>query len=261
VREHGEAPFAVAVLHGGPGLPGSVRSLAERLSWSQGVLEPFQHAGSLDGQVDELATTLEGYAEPPVTVVGWSWGAMLGYVLASRHPELVAKLVLVASAAFDEEAAATITRTRIARLDGTDRSEAERLRRRLAGSADVRIARRYAALMQKADSYEPMAVEPELDAWQPRVNRQVWADAVALRKNGELLELGRAITCPVLAVHGDHDPHPAEAVEKPLAAVLADFRFVLLEQCGHIPWLETYAVEPFYDLLEAELPPPPAEPQ
>ena len=57
----------------------------------------------------------------------------------------------------------------------------------------------------------------------------------------------------VLSIHGNHDPHPAEGVQKPLTAVLADFRFVLLERCGHTPWLERQARDEFYRVLRTEL--------
>jgi pimeloyl-ACP methyl ester carboxylesterase len=57
----------------------------------------------------------------------------------------------------------------------------------------------------------------------------------------------------VIAIHGDYDPHPAEGVQKPLSSVLRDFRFVLLEKCGHTPWLERQARESFYHILKEEI--------
>jgi pimeloyl-ACP methyl ester carboxylesterase len=57
----------------------------------------------------------------------------------------------------------------------------------------------------------------------------------------------------VVAIHGDYDPHPAEGVREPLSRVLSDFRFVTLEKCGHLPWIERHAKEPFYDLLRREI--------
>ena len=59
----------------------------------------------------------------------------------------------------------------------------------------------------------------------------------------------------MLAIHGNYDPHAAEGVREPLARVLADFRFVLLERCGHLPWIERQAREEFYRLLSDALPP------
>jgi pimeloyl-ACP methyl ester carboxylesterase len=81
----------------------------------------------------------------------------------------------------------------------------------------------------------------------------VWAEASALRSSGALIALAGEIRCPVVAVHGDHDPHPAAGVREPLERDLKDFRFLLLERCGHEPWRERHARDRFYSLLEDEL--------
>ena len=45
-----------------------------------------------------------------------------------------------------------------------------------------------------------------------------------------------------MAIHGDYDPHPASGVKEPLSRILRDFRFILLDHCGHTPWKEVEAV-------------------
>ena len=74
-----------------------------------------------------------------------------------------------------------------------------------------------------------------------------------LRRNGKLLELGEYIRCPVVAIHGDYDPHPAEGVQTPLSAILKNFRFILVNNCGHKPWIEREARDKFYGILKEEL--------
>ncbi|MFA6333645.1 MAG: alpha/beta hydrolase, partial [Methanoregula sp.] len=81
------------------------------------------------------------------------------------------------------------------------------------------------------------------------VFRGVWDEACDLREKAILLQMGKAIKCPVVAIHGDWDPHPAEGVNDPLAKVLPDFQFVLLEKCGHRPWIERTASDAFYKTL------------
>ncbi|MFO7996195.1 MAG: alpha/beta hydrolase, partial [Dehalococcoidia bacterium] len=71
--------------------------------------------------------------------------------------------------------------------------------------------------------------------------------------SGQLLEIIRRIKCPVLAIHGDYDPHPAHGVKDPLSRAIKDFRFVLLEKCGHYPWRERKARDMFYCILNAEI--------
>ena len=48
-------------------------------------------------------------------------------------------------------------------------------------------------------------------------------------------------------------PHPPEGVQKPLSAVLKDFRFILLKNCGHLPWIERQARDNFYAVLKEAL--------
>jgi pimeloyl-ACP methyl ester carboxylesterase len=81
----------------------------------------------------------------------------------------------------------------------------------------------------------------------------VWPQAAALRATGELLRRVATITCPVVAIHGDCDPHPVEGIQQPLAARVKDFRMIILAQCGHTPWCERHAMERFFQILEHEL--------
>jgi len=81
----------------------------------------------------------------------------------------------------------------------------------------------------------------------------VWTEAARLRQTGMLLEYAAAIACPIVAIHGDYDPHPASGVRDPLQRVGRDVRFVLLRDCGHAPWKERYARDEFYATLRHEL--------
>ena len=57
----------------------------------------------------------------------------------------------------------------------------------------------------------------------------------------------------IIAIHGDHDPQPAEGVQRPLSRIIKDFRFILLEKCGHKPWVERSARDRFYTILKSEI--------
>ncbi len=226
-----------------------------------GVLEPIQTATSLDGQVAELGALVAAHGDPPVALVGYSWGAWLSFILAAREPALVRKLILVSSGPFEARYVAQLRATRMARLDAGERAEFEEVVAALgapdAGGQDALLAR-LGALSARSDAYD-LLDDPGADS--DRVGargdlfRAVWGEAAALRRSGRLLALGQRIRCPVVAIHGDHDPHPAEGVCEPLAGVLADFRFVLLARCGHTPWRERHAREAFYAALRGELGP------
>jgi pimeloyl-ACP methyl ester carboxylesterase len=256
LRKYGEPPFHIAVLHGGPGGPGYMAPVARELSAEWGVLEPLQTADSLEGQVQELQTVLANSANLPVILVGSSWGAVLGFIVSARYPELVQKLLMIGSAAFDDQYATKIQEIRFSRLDAEERVEARSLMKLLGDPAcrqkDAPFAR-LAALFAKADAYDPVTLDIEILDYQYHVYQKVWHDASELRHSGKLLELGKKIECPAVAIHGDYDPHPAESIEKPLAAILRDFRFILLDRCGHLPWIERQAKDEFYAILREEL--------
>ena len=112
---------------------------------------------------------------------------------------------------------------------------------------------RFGALFSKADAYDPMTYELEVIDYQVAIYEGVWRDAAELRRSGKLLELGKQVKCPVVAIHGDYDPHPAEGVRKPLSTTLENFRFILLRNCGPMHWIERKARDAFYDILREEL--------
>ncbi len=256
LRTYGDAPFRVAVLHGGPGAPGYMAPVARELARKRGVLEPLQTADSLDGQVEELAEVLAAHAAGPTTLIGSSWGALLGFIVAARHPALVKKLVLVGSAAFEDRYAAGIRAARLERLAPDERQELETLLDLLgdpfASGKDAAVLRE-SELLTKADHCDPLTLDTEVIAHQLELHQKVWGEAAELRRTGALLDLAEHIRCPVLAIHGDSDPHPVAGVCAPLARVLTDFRFVLLGRCGHLPWIERGAREAFFQVLEDEL--------
>jgi len=239
--------------------------VARHLARRRGILEPIQTATSLDGQVEELRTTLDERSQPPVTLIGFSWGAWLSFIVAARYPALVRKLVLVGSGPFEERYVEQVQETRLARLSEGERAAFEDTLRALndptaASAASARekdaLLARLGALAAKTDGYDPLAeaTEPaDRVTTRGEVFQRVWTEAAQLRRTGELLDLGWRIRCPVVAIHGDYDPHPAEGVRQPLAGVLGQFRFIRLEHCGHKPWVEQQARDAFYRALEEEL--------
>jgi pimeloyl-ACP methyl ester carboxylesterase len=256
LRSYGKPPYAVAVVHGGPGAPGDLAPVARELAALGGVLEPLQTRDSVAGQIKELCDVLRENAAPPVVLIGHSWGAWLVYMVAARYPDLVKKLVLVGAGPFEEKYAGDILSTRLGRLSEAERDEFWQIVAALDSAAPGETAvlmEKFGALMMKADAFDPLPQNSEALDFSYEINRKVSAGAGRLRASGELLRMGERIACPVVAVHGDYDPHPAEGVQRPLARVLGDFRFVLLEKCGHEPWIERWARDRFYEILKDEL--------
>jgi pimeloyl-ACP methyl ester carboxylesterase len=256
LRTYGSPPFAVAVLHGGPGALGSMAAVARTLAAEWGVLEPLQDGLSIGAQVEELRAMLDQHADPPVMLVGSSWGAMLGLIFAAQHPALVRKLILVGSGPLDARYAAGISETRLGRLSDEERHQLDALVTTLDDPAVADKSATLAAigaLSARADGFDPIPASAEEVDVRYEVFQRVWAEAAELRAGGGFRELARRVTCPVVAIHGDYDPHPAAGVRDPLAAILPDFRFISLERCGHEPWIERHAREEFYRILRDEL--------
>ena len=256
LRTYGNPPFNIAVIHGGPGAAGEMAPVARELASGWGLLEPLQTAASLEGQIEELATVLGQDGALPVTLIGFSWGAWLSFLVAAREPALVKKLILIGSGSYEEQYAAGIPETRFSRFSEEEKKEVQALREVVDNPmAEARDSafKRFGELFSKADAYDPVMNESDVIDYQVEIFHSVWKDAAELRRSGKLLELGQQIHCPVVAIHGDYDAHPVEGVQKPLSAALDSFRLILLENCGHRPWIERQARDRFYQILKEEL--------
>jgi pimeloyl-ACP methyl ester carboxylesterase len=258
LRTYGTKPFDVAVIHGGPGAPGEMAPVARELSNIKGVLEPLQTAITLEGQVQELEVVLKENGDLPLALIGFSWGAMLSFIFAAHYPSFVKKLILVGSGAYEEKYAANIMKTRLSHLDEEEREDVLFLMETLNDPAiededkDAVMAR-FGRLMSKADSYDPLPHDDEILEYQYDIHRRIWEEVGELRRSGKLLELGQRIQCLVVSIHGDYDTHLPEGVREPLSVTIKDFKFVLLEKCGHKPWIERNARDEFYKILRNEV--------
>lgn len=251
-RKYGKAPYSIVLLHGGPGAAGEMAPLALELFPFFGILEPFQTQTSIDRQIQELRNILADHADCPVTLVGFSWGAWLAYLFTAHHPQWVKKLVLIGCPPFEEKYAKDIMKNRYERLTPDDGSEVEDMFRRfdfLVENNDNAAFAKIGKIIEKADAFAPVEdistiIDYRIDIFYP-----VWQEAAMLRRQGKILEIGYQILCPTLAIHGDYDVHPASGVQTPLSTVMPNFRFVLLENCGHKPWIEQHACQTFYRIL------------
>lgn len=251
-RRYGHPPFTVAVLHGGPGALGEMQPVAKAIAAHYGTLEPLLSAPSLETQIQDLRLHLQASGELPVILCGHSFGAWLAYLFAARYPSMVKKLILVSSGPFEDRYANDVVKTRLRRLSPDKQRSLADLQQAITtatGAEQDRLFSRIGQLLFTVDSYNPFPYEEISVEYRYQTFKCVWSEADTLRRTGGLLREGRRIRCPVTAIHGDYDPHPAEGVQKPLSKILSDFHFTLLEHCGHYPWLERQAAHGFYQHL------------
>ncbi len=255
-RKYGQSPFSVVVVHGGPGATGSVKPLCETLGSSVGVLEPFQTEKTVLGQIEELHTLINQHADAPVILIGHSWGAMLGFMVAASYPEKVKKLILVSSGMLEDLHLDDLRKKRESKLTQEEALELTRLRKHftnLKSESMDDVFRQYGRLMDKIDSHNPLEIPFDDEHYSYDVFASIWQEAFAMRKRGEMMTMGQNITCEVVAIHGDQDPHPDYAIKASLEKVIKNPRFYTLRNCGHTPWKERDAEELFYEILAKEL--------
>lgn len=255
-RKYGLAPYSICVIHGGPGAPGSLAPLASELSKHTGILEPFQTEASIKGQLKELDDIIENKSDKPVILIGHSWGAWLSLIYAGTFIGKVKKLVLIGSGALTEDYAHQVSITRIGRLKEKEKmelKELERLLRDPSAKDKDRLMEEYSVLMHKTDSFDPFPFRDDCVAYQPEILLSIWSEAAEMRRNGNLLAKVYTLTCPVVIMHGDYDPHPWQGVVNPLRDRGMNFTFILLKRCGHEPWNEKQAKGSFYKFLLKEL--------
>lgn len=258
MRKYGNQPYHIAVIHGGPGAPGTMGPVAKELSKKISVIEPFQAALSIDEQILELKTILENESNSafPVILIGHSWGAWLSYIFAAKYPKLVKKLILIGSGSFETKYVSAMNKKRKNSLSEEENNRVGILYKQLVNKFIPNkkdVLKEFGALMSKADSFSPISNENDTLDFNIDIFNNCMKEINVLRNSKELLNLGRDIECPVIAIHGEYDSHSYEGVEKPLSNVLKDFKFILLEKCGHTPWNEFYAKDEFYEILFNEI--------
>ncbi|MBV6521871.1 MAG: Proline iminopeptidase [Gemmatimonadaceae bacterium] len=240
------------VLHGGPGahhdylLPQFLR-----LSKTHRAFFYDQRGGGRSKSDDSTAVTWTTHVADlgrvatelpvqPLTLVGYSWGALLALLYsleARRRDDLPAptRLVLVDPApiarryrdAFEEEfqrrqAAPAVAAVRAALLaSGLRDSDPPRYRQRL---FELGVSGYFADPARSRD-LTPFRVTG-------KVQQSVWESLGEYDLSASLADL----RIPSLVVHGRRDPIPLESSET--AARALDARFLVLEASGHVPYVE-----------------------
>jgi pimeloyl-ACP methyl ester carboxylesterase len=255
LRTYGAEPYDVVLLHGGPGAPGTLESVGRRLSISFGVLEPLILSLSVEAQLAELHSIVLNHSSKPLFFIGHSWGAWLSVIYASRYPDLVKKVIMIGAPPFEEKYVQRIEETRLSRL-----TEAEKPLFNLAlkqlislSSGEEIFSPELVSFLTRTDIFEALPGESITSGFYPAVYRNVWDEASQIRSTGKLMDYTKDTRCQLVAIHGDFDPHPFEGVKDPLGGAISNFRFNLIERCGHYPWKEKYGKDILYKIFYKEM--------
>jgi pimeloyl-ACP methyl ester carboxylesterase len=264
VRAYGQTGDWVVLLHGGPGAPGEMAPVARRLCRQFHILEPLQRSGGAEPltaacHVADLRKVLQGPLQAgPVRLVGFSWGAMLALTYAAREPEGIDRLVLIGCGTFDSYARAIYERRMTERTGADERRRLDRIASMLAAETDPDrrngLLSEMGAICTQIQAFDPVG-GPSLETLRcdERAFRETWADVLSLQEQGvQPAEFAR-IRVPVTMIHGADDPHPGRSIYESLQRFVPSLRYRELPRCGHKPWIERHAAEPFYAMLAAAL--------
>jgi proline iminopeptidase len=191
-------------------------------------------------QVNDLVRVVNEFDLDPLSIVGYSWGALLAMLHALdaardpaiRHPR---RLLLVSPAPISRKLREVF--------------EAEMTRRQLAPEvAGLRAELAASGLRERdPDGYRQRAFELSVAGYfaDPRRATNLTPFRVTGKVQQSIWEsLGHydlapdldTIRCPSMIVHGRQDPIPIQSSET--AAAQLGSRFVVLDDCGHVPYVE-----------------------
>lgn len=257
IRRYGTGGPQVVLLHGGPGAPGSLAGLARALATDCRVVEHLQPTWEQGGRtvadhVEDVRATLEELGIERPHLVGWSWGAMLGLAFAAERLRPLANLILIGSGTFDLEARAELVRRRDARQEAPEvRDRIAEIRARLASDDPLEADRALGELgqaMTDLDLVDPLPAEADDEArvtFDRRGHESSWNDMLRLQGDGTYPARFARIEERVVMLHGEEDTHPGRLIHASLAPHVGRLEFVEFPRCGHYPWRERQAREPF----------------
>ncbi|UCG86983.1 MAG: alpha/beta hydrolase [Gemmatimonadota bacterium] len=260
VRYKGRGPDVV-VLHGGPGA--DLRSLLpqfDSLARSRRLIYYDQRGcgGSrapggapLDWRqhVADLVGLLDCWEISAAHVAGYSWGGLLALLFAIAHKDRVASLALISPAPATFRERTDFLQRLSARMD---HPWIVTQRRQLEGSglryADPAAFRQRAFELTVAPYFKNPADSVGLSQSlvSARVREAVWRSLGRYDIAQDLVTL----SLPALVLHGRHDPIPLAAAER--IATLLGARFEVLENSGHMPFIEEF--DRFVAVLDEFLP-------
>lgn len=227
--------LSLVLLHGWGAHAGVWTDVIARLDLGQAVIAPdFPGGGSvasaaactMDGVVDELAAI----APERCVLAGWSLGGQLALLWASRHPQQVARVVLVAS-----------TPRFVSAPDWAHGMAADTLAGFAAElAADPAATLRRFLLLETRGDAQARAVarrlEVMLDA-RPPADNDVLARTLDWLRDTDLRAILPDIRQPVLVLHGNCDRITPPSAGEYLAAHLPQARLVMLHGAAHAPFI------------------------
>lgn len=205
----------------------------QRGNGRSGAVDPGQSC-TLPDQIEDLEALREHLGYPRIDLLGHSWGGYLVMAYAARHPDRIAHLMMVDSAAprwsdtvflFDEVYPETVERQQavaFAEALGDEAANKANLHEYLSMlfySLDHRDA-----FLAGADSYQ----------YDKGINEMLNQDLARYDLNPELAKL----RMPTMVIIGRFDMNVAPSVGWKIHKAIPGSEFAVFEESGHLPFFE-----------------------
>ena len=200
-----------------------------RSAWT----ETFSYAD----MADSVATLFS--ADDPVTLVGHSMGGKVGMVLALRHPDLVAKLVVVDVSPVSYDAGRREFAGYIEAMKALDLTT-------LASRADADTALRSAVPNTTVRSFLLQNLRREGDQWRWQLNLRLLGDQ--LEALGGWPDIDETSDVPVLWMGGANSPYVLDDYAPAMEQLFSRVRRVSIKNAGH--WVHSEQPDVFLDVLK-----------
>jgi proline iminopeptidase len=261
-----ERPTILA-LHGGPGFDHAYfkPSLSALTDTAQVIYLDLRGQGrsnrppletcTLEQMADDVAAFCRVLGLERPAILGHSAGGFVALHLAVRHPDVIGRLILVATVAASADTSEAMPRLE-ARAGSAARAAAERV---FAGDFSSESMVDFGRLVMPAYVHDPATAGPVLEA----IGRSGFSDEVAsyyFQKlaphydlRGRLGEIG----LPTIVVIGESDWLCAPSASRAIAAAIPGSHLVVIPDAGHFPFGEQ--PEKFGDAVRAFLASEPAD--
>lgn len=205
----------------------------QRGNGRSGPLKPGQSC-TLADQVADLDLLRERLGFQRIDLLGHSWGGYLVMAYAALHPEHIAHLMIVDSAA--PKFSDTIFLFKDIFPEATERQQAVAFAVELGDSVAIQtdLDEYLPLLFYSPEKRDQFLASAEGYRYNPTVNRAITADLARFDLNPELAKF----RCPTLVITGRYDINVAPSVSWKIHQAIPNSEFAVFEKSGHIPYFE-----------------------
>jgi len=252
------------VLHGGPGLDHTylLPQLLKLADHYKLIFYDQRATGQSSGTVDSSSMTIDNFVEDleglrqalhleKINILGHSWGTLLSMEYAIKYPQHVGKMILANTLGPTPEWIPPFVANRESQRTPQDSIALIKIRHSEAfAKRDLIIMRQFAKIFFKSYFYDQSLDDSlSVDFNQETANNILPIFSLMgkqLSTYNITSELEK-LNCPVLILHGDHDPIPLKFAEE-TQATFKGSNLVVLKNCGHFSYIE--APDQFFEECE-----------